>query len=94
MKMANGEALINLTKALDSMRNVALAEDASIGNDKERTQYSDFVTRKVKDFLADNKKERRDKWRDHGKRQSGAKSQLCPPGFEEKDGLCVPIRSE
>jgi hypothetical protein len=118
-KMANDEAYINLRKALDSFRDVVLAEYAFIGadgadkmiteSDEERKVFSDLVVQTVNNFLRDNSNRHRGLWdavepgrakaledharaiKDHASGMKTAVSQLCPPGFEEKDGLCVPI---
>ena len=94
MGMENEEAFISLRKSLDSFRDVALAEYAWIKNDAEKEDYSYFVTETVKQFLKDNRAKREAAWREligSDGQFLEKESSLCPPGFIEIDGICVPI---
>lgn len=80
----------------------AIERSAEPTRAKEARSYSDFVRERVVDFLSKNKARRKDDWgksaagdaqafEDHAKNVLAKVTQLCPPGFEEKNGVCVPI---
>ncbi len=100
--MENEDPYISMRKSLDSFRDVALADYALIESDAGKKHFSDFVTEKVKAFLTDNKRLSRNVWEKvadsraeaHTKQAqelSAEEFSLCPPGFREENGICVPI---
>lgn len=96
MEMEKETAYISMRKSLNSFIAVALADYALIKNDVEKEKYSDFVTAKVKVFLHENALDRKGEWdKVEGSHQelSAEETSMCPPGFREENGLCVPINS-
>jgi hypothetical protein len=100
--MEDKEKYIGLTKSLDSIRDVALAEIRLIESEEERTKFADFVTERAKLLLSDIADKRRQKWWEMNDAQSKKFQQhaqelllnpstACPPGFREENGICVPI---
>jgi hypothetical protein len=91
--MENETAFISLSKSLDSFREVVLSDYAMIEDSEEKAKYSDFVTEKVKLFLIDNAEDRRESWKKAGGSPEllAGRPALCPPGFVEVDGLCIPV---
>ena len=100
--MENEEAYISMRKSLDSLRDVALADYALIESDAGKKHFSDFVTEKVKAFLKENALLSRNVWdmvaddraealTNHAQELLAKQSSMCPPGFREENGLCVPI---
>lgn len=100
--MENEDTYISLRKSLDSLRDVALADYALIETDAGKKHFSDFVTEKVNEFLRKNALMRREEWErvadsraeaytKHAQELLANKPSICPPGFQEIDGICVPI---
>jgi hypothetical protein len=102
-KMKDKEAYIRLSQSLDSLRDVAFAEIRLIESEAGKTQFSNFVTGKVKVLLGEIAKQQKDAWLkvnnaqaqkfiDHAQALLSAKApSSCPPGFVEVNGICVPI---
>ena len=103
MAAENNEAYINMRKSLDSLRDVVLADYALIETEDEQKNYSDFVTENVKAFLNQNAGMQQEVWnsvedkriqsyRNHAEHLLANKDfSLCPPGFRDENGICVPI---
>lgn len=100
--MANETEYINLRKTLDSFRAVVLADYDLFRTSEEKTKFSDLVTEKIKTFLMDNSVDNQEMWvkaadrralehSDHAEALLAKDFALCPPGFKEVDGICVPI---
>lgn len=100
--MEDKETYTGLTKSLDSLRDIILAEVRLIETEEEKTEFADFATKRVKAWIKEIAEKRRDEWRKmnsiHSKKfQNHAElllsnpSEACPPGFIEIDGICVPI---
>ena len=100
--MENKELYINFRKSLDSYRDVLLAEIQLIEGDTEKEQFAVAVTNKIKDLLKENARKRAPMWQeqnaaqakkfmDHAEALLANKPSLCPPGFRDENGICVPI---
>lgn len=100
--MENEDSYIGMRKSLDSLRDVALADYALIETSEGKKRFSDFVTKKVQAFLKENAQLSRNVWKKvadsraeeytkHAQELLAEESSLCPPGFHEVDGICVPI---
>lgn len=102
--MTNNDSYISLRKSLDSFNDVALAQFALFESDVEKKKFSDFVSNKVKELLAQIAKDNDVEWKKlnpaqaeklaaHAARMSANDPKLsgCPPGFVEVDGMCVRI---
>jgi len=100
--MEDKEKYISLTKSLDSLRDVALAEIRLIESEKEKTEFAEFMRIGVIRWLGEIAQERGSRWKEMNDAQSkkfakhaetllSNPSADCPPGFIEVDGICVPI---
>jgi hypothetical protein len=100
--MEDKEAYINLRKALDSLRDVALAEIELIKSEGTKSKFAKSVTNNIKQVLKDIASNRRVDWKrqnpdqskkfaDHAKLLLENPSLDCPPGFIEVGGICVRI---
>jgi hypothetical protein len=101
--MEDKETYTNLTKTLDSLRDMVLAEIRLIKTEEEKVEFAEFMTEKVNGWRKDLASDRRAFWKQinasmAGKLRSHATELLsanpplsCPPGFVEVEGVCVPI---
>lgn len=100
--MEDKETYTGLTKSLDSLRDIILAEIRLIESEDEKTDFADFATGRVKLWIKEIAGERRDEWvkmnnaqsekfQKHAELLLSNPSKNCPPGFIEVDGICVPI---
>jgi hypothetical protein len=100
--MSPEDSYIILRKSLDSFSDVALTEFDLIESDDEKQEFSEFVLKKVKEFLNEIAVAHQHEWKKlnpvrarqfqaHAERLSEKKSSGCPPGFQEIDGICVRV---
>jgi len=104
MGIEDEAAYISLRKSLDSLRDVVLADYALFETPEEKKGFSDFVTQKIIVFLKHNSDGNQAMWDRVAESRAKAYTShaqallearvapsLCPPGFREEDGICVPI---
>ncbi len=99
--MEDKETYIRLSKSLDSLRDVALAEIELIESEGEKTGFANFVINNVKELLEEIARSREQEWlqlnvpqAEKFKKHAQVLLSLnapsaCPPGFVEVDGICV-----
>jgi hypothetical protein len=104
MPIENEASYISLRKSLDSLRDVVLTDYSLFETAAEKKHFSDTVTKKIMEFLQFNSKKNQTMWDQVSENRAKAHSShaqslmqarempvLCPPGFREENGLCVPI---
>ena len=100
--MANDAEFINLGKALDSFRDVILTDYNLFETAEEKAKFFDLVTGKIRTFISENADANREMWEkvadsrakaytNHVQSLVAKEISLCPPGFREENGICVPI---